>query len=102
MRNYKIIFSKGALKDLEEAKSWYNTQQKGLGKRLILDVKNTTGIIKRNPYFASVKFENIRTAACKIFPILFIMKLTKKIGWLELFPYFILTENLIGYNSNNL
>ena len=66
--HFTIIFSREALRDLEEARSWYNLQQKGLGKRLIADVKNVVAAIKQNPYFASVKFENIRTAACNTFP----------------------------------
>ncbi len=67
-KNYELLFSPKALADIEEARVWYNLQQKGLGKRLILDVKNVIAFIKRNPYFASVKFENIRTAACNTFP----------------------------------
>ena len=65
---FTVIFSRQALNDLEEARTWYNLQQKGLGKRLIADVKNIIAAIKQNPYFASVKFENIRTSACATFP----------------------------------
>lgn len=65
---YKIVFSSGALNDVKEARKWYNAQQKGLGRRLINDIKATTELIKQNPFFASVKFENIRTASCKTFP----------------------------------
>ena len=68
MKKYKILFSSAALNDLKEAKHWYNIQQKGLGSRLIKDVKEATAAIKRNPYFSSVNFENIRTSSCKIFP----------------------------------
>ena len=70
MKRYKLLFFPKALSDLEEARSWYNLhlQQKGLGKRLITDVKSVISSIKQNPYFASVKFENLRTAACKTFP----------------------------------
>lgn len=68
MKQYKLLFSLKALHDLEEARVWYNLQQKSLGKRLIADVKNVIASIKENPYFASIKFENIRTAACKKFP----------------------------------
>jgi len=66
--SFKLLFSPKALADLEEAHVWYNLQQKGFGKRLNTDVKNEIASIKRNPYFASIKFENIRTAACKTFP----------------------------------
>ncbi len=68
MKKYKILFSSAALSDLKEGKRWYNTQQKGLGERLMKDLKETTESIKLNPYHASVKFGNIRTVACKIFP----------------------------------
>ncbi|MFT4153242.1 hypothetical protein [Parafilimonas sp.] len=47
MKKYKILFSRGALNDLKEAKYWYNTQQKGLGKRLVNDVKEAASAIKR-------------------------------------------------------
>ena len=69
MKNsYSIVFSPLALLDLKEAKQWYNVQQKGLGNRLVEDVKAIIESIKRNPEFASIKFENVRTAACKSFP----------------------------------
>ncbi len=51
-----------------EARTWYNLQQNGLGKRFTDDVRKTVSSIKSNPYFASVKFESIRTAACETFP----------------------------------
>lgn len=49
MKHYKVIFSQQALKDLNEANVWYNLQQKGLGKRLIADVKSGVSFIKQNP-----------------------------------------------------
>lgn len=39
MKECKVIFSHQALQDLKEANSWYNVQQKGLGKRLNAEVK---------------------------------------------------------------
>lgn len=68
MTAHKIVYSSGALLDLREARLWYNLQQKELGKRFVNDVKKTVVSIKLNPHFASVKFNNIRTAACKAFP----------------------------------
>ena len=68
MTSYKIVYSPEALIDLQEACSWYNLQQKDLGKRLISDVRKTVASIKQNPHFASIKFSNIRTAACTSFP----------------------------------
>lgn len=65
---YKVVFSKKALLETDEARRWYNKQQPGLGKRFVTDVKDVIKDIKANSFFASVKFETIRTAACKIFP----------------------------------
>ena len=66
--DYKIIFSAEAMMDLKDAEFWYETQQKGLGKRLVADVKSVVNKISNNPHFASIRFENIRTPFCKIFP----------------------------------
>ena len=68
MTTHRIVYSPGALLDLREARTWYNLQQKGLGIRFIHDVKKTIASIRINPHFASVKFNNIRTAACNAFP----------------------------------
>jgi hypothetical protein len=50
MNRYKLFFSIKALYDLEEARSRYNLQQRGLGKRLTGDVTNAIESIKQNPY----------------------------------------------------
>lgn len=68
MKKYQVIFSAAALADLKDARQWYNLQQKGLGKKLISDVKLVVGSIKQNPFFASLKYNSIRTASCKTFP----------------------------------
>lgn len=46
MKGYKLLFSIKALHDLQEARTWYNLQQKGLGKRLMADVKKVIASIK--------------------------------------------------------
>lgn len=68
MTFFKIEFSPGAADDILEAKLWYNLQQKGLGKRFGDDLEATITAIKSNPFHASIKFHNIRTASLKIFP----------------------------------
>ncbi len=65
---YKIIFSSAALTDIKEAASWYNSQQKSLGKRFKQEVKTAISYILSNPFHASIKYETIRTVACRIFP----------------------------------
>ena len=68
MAKYKIVFSDIALTDIKHAKAWYNLQQKGLGKRLAADIKQTSSSIELNPFFASIKYNDVRTALCKKFP----------------------------------
>jgi toxin ParE1/3/4 len=68
MSAYKLFFSPLALTDIRDARVWYEQQQKGLGTKFIADVKQTFISIKSNPQFASIKFDNIRSAACKNFP----------------------------------
>lgn len=68
MNNYNVIFLPSALNDIKLAKAWYNEQRKGLGKIFYADVKNTTLAIKRNPFFASIKYRNVRATLCNKFP----------------------------------
>jgi len=68
LSNFKVVFSKEAEKDLTEAIKWYNKIEKGLGAKLKQEVKEASNEIKRNPTFASIKYKNTRTVACKVFP----------------------------------
>ncbi len=67
MKKYKILFSSHALLDMREARTWYIYNKKGRQK-IYWRCKKTISSIQSNPYFASNKFENIRTAACETFP----------------------------------
>jgi plasmid stabilization system protein ParE len=64
----KIEVSAEAKRDLREARKWYNQQQKGLGNRFATEVNEVLEDICRNPWFASVRFENVRTPFLKNFP----------------------------------
>jgi ParE toxin of type II toxin-antitoxin system, parDE len=66
--NFKLFYSEEASVDLLEAVKWYNKINITLGKRLKKDIKNVEKDIKINPAFASVKYRNVRTVACKNFP----------------------------------
>ena len=66
--NYKLTYANDAIADVREASSWYNLQQKGLGKKFRNDVSVIVQTIEKNPFFSSVKYANIRTASCKNFP----------------------------------
>ena len=68
MSNYKMIYSDHSKAEMKIAKAWYNAQLKGLGKRLIEEIKLVSNSIVFNPYYASVKYKDIRIAYCKKFP----------------------------------
>lgn len=44
--------------------------QPGLGKRFAKQLQVTLNAVKRNPFFASVRYDDIRCAAIKKFPYL--------------------------------
>lgn len=68
MKNYKIIFLPETLEDMATAIKWYEKQQKGLGNRLVSDVRLSILTIKQNPFIGSVKYKEIRTISCAKFP----------------------------------
>lgn len=46
---YKIEFREGAQKDLLQAYSWYEKQQKGLGDKFISEVEFGVQYLRKNP-----------------------------------------------------
>lgn len=70
MKKYQVIFSPLALNDIDQAAGYYNEQQQGLGKRFAVQVQATLNAIKRNPFFASVRYDGVRCAQVKKFPFL--------------------------------
>lgn len=53
--------------DIQEQIDYYNSQQKGLGKRFHNDVKSTFIAIRKNPLF-QIRYKNIRCIPLKKFP----------------------------------
>ena len=70
MKTLSVIFSPDALDDIEEATLYYEQVKSNLGKRFISQLQATLNSIKRNPYFASVRYDDIRCAQIKKFPFL--------------------------------
>ena len=54
--------------DVWDAIDYYNSVLPGLGKRFLLDFKNTVKKIKTNPFSFGSRHESFRTANFKIFP----------------------------------
>ena len=70
MKKFRFIYSPFALQDIEEAKGYHENFQKGLGKKFVSQLQSSLNAVKRNPYFSSVRYEDIRCAQIKRFPYL--------------------------------
>jgi toxin ParE1/3/4 len=70
VKKYTVIFSPLALIDIEQAVYYYNEQQAGLGKRFAGHLQTTLNAIKRNPFFATVRYDDVRCTQVKKFPFL--------------------------------
>ena len=70
MSQFKIIFSQNSLTDIENASAYYNEQKKGLGKRFAKSVQSTLKSINSNPYYAAIRYDDIRCAGIKTFPFM--------------------------------
>ena len=68
MKQYKIQILKIAKNDINEAKEWYNHQQKGLGKRFVEDMKKTLVAISNNPTSFAIRYLDYRLANFHVFP----------------------------------
>ncbi len=70
MKSFIVIFSPVAIDEVEQTIDYYEERQSGLGKRFAAQLQLTLNAIKRNPFFASVLYDNIRCAGIKKFPYL--------------------------------
>jgi len=70
MKRFKVIFSPVAIDDVEQIVDYYEKIQPGLGKRFAVQLRLTLDAVKHNPFFASVRYDDIRCAAIKKFPYL--------------------------------
>ena len=70
MKSFTVIFSPVAIDDLEQAVDYYEEKQTGMGKRFATQLQLTLNTIKRNPFFATVRYDDIRCASIKKFPYL--------------------------------
>ena len=80
MKNLAVTFSPFALDDIEQAMGYYNQLQPGLSKRFTQQLQQSLTAIKRNPFFASVRYDNIRCAQVKKFPYLVHYHIDEKQG----------------------
>lgn len=70
MKSFTVIFSPLAIEDAEQAFDYYEEKQTGLGSRFAAQLQLTLNAIKRNPFFAAIRYDDIRCARIKKFPYL--------------------------------
>ncbi len=64
---YKIQIEPEVQLDIQDAVAWYNSQQKGLGRKFYNEVKKHLKHLKINPYF-QIRYENVRCLPIRKFP----------------------------------
>lgn len=67
---YKAVILPLAQLDIVEAADWYNTKQKGLGKRFTAEVRAKVLFIRENPLASAVRYDDTRCAVLNVFPFM--------------------------------
>jgi len=64
---FKIRIEQEALADIQQAVTWYNEQQAGLGHKFHDEVKASFKKLKINPFF-QIRYDNVRCLPLRKFP----------------------------------
>ena len=64
---YKLVIRKEVFDDIQNAMDWYNSRQKGLGKKFFDAVQQEYKTLRKNPVF-QVRYENVHCLPMKKFP----------------------------------
>jgi plasmid stabilization system protein ParE len=67
---YKSVIENLAKEDLREAVKWYDSQQIGLGKKFLANVKKTINQLKSYPNIAQIRYHEVHTAIVEVYPYL--------------------------------
>lgn len=65
---YKAVILPFAKQDIQDAATWYNDKQKGLGKRFTQQVKDKVKFIREYPKAVAIRYDNVRATTLKSFP----------------------------------
>jgi len=64
---FKLKLEPLAKFDIQQEINYYNSKQKGLGKRFYNEVKNAFAAIKKNPFF-QIRYDDVHCLPLKVFP----------------------------------
>lgn len=78
--SFKIKIETDAKLDIQQAISWYNKQQKGLGKKFYSVLMKHIEGLKKNPHY-EIRYDNVNCLPVKKFPFMihFTVDKTEKI-----------------------
>jgi len=66
---FAIKIDQDAIRDIEEAIIWYESQQKGLSKQFLVLLEEHIDRLRSNPYF-QIKYSDVRCLPIKKFPFM--------------------------------
>lgn len=68
MKQYKIVITPTAQKDIQTGRNWYEMQQSLLGDEFIDAIESAIKKVQSNPQLFSIIYKSIRRAMLKRFP----------------------------------
>lgn len=67
---YRLLFSKEAENDVDEAVLWYEEQKKGLGQQFASRLEEALYLLETSPKLYAEIYKNVRSLMLKQFPYL--------------------------------
>ena len=67
---FKAIILPLAKQDISDAAAWYNSKQKGLGKRFTQEIRSKVLFISENPKSCAIIYDETRCAVLNVFPFM--------------------------------
>lgn len=64
---YKLVIKPEVYNDIQSGVDWYNSKQKGLGKRFFEAIQKEYSILKTTPIF-QVRYDDVQCLPVKKFP----------------------------------
>ena len=68
MLKYELVITPRAIKEIQNAVDFYNSRQRGLGRRFYMDIKRQLSAIAKNPFSRAIRYNDIRLAVLDKFP----------------------------------
>ena len=85
---FKLIYAAEIYDDLQQNIDWYNERQSGLGSRFFKAVKEQIARIKKAPFGAAIRYEEVRCAKIKGFPYMVHFKIFPDINTIKITAIF--------------